>query len=75
MERTSFEFIRGGFNTNKEFGTYCCLKLRSNVIGHSTVSSAFGQETEKSALENALRTLEEIKQELEIKLESYEILT
>lgn len=71
MKRTSYEFIRGGLNNDRENGTYCCLKLRSNVIGHSYIAKAFGDDTEKSAIENALLTLKEISEELRSRLENY----
>ena len=58
--------IYGGLNTDREYGTYCCLKLRTNIIGHSNISKALGKETEISTIDSAIINLKEILSELEI---------
>jgi hypothetical protein len=63
--KKSFTYIRGGLNTGNENGTYCCIKLINNVIGYSSIKSAFGAETELSAINSAINNLKDIINELE----------
>jgi hypothetical protein len=61
----NFNYIRGGLNTDRENGTYCCIELINKTIGYSNVDRAFGKDTEISAINSAIKTLQEIIIELE----------
>jgi hypothetical protein len=66
----NFRFIRG-VDADTEDGSYLCLAICSNVIGASSIKKAFGDDAEKSAIEDALLELSKLQDELKDELQKY----